>query len=459
MQRREFFTAAGSLGLTATGCTTQSEDGLSERVKETEGGVQSNDGAVIHNWESEIMRGFPSAPENQVTRENHEESVGKLRWAMQHWRELYPTQRVSRGASPVITLPRQDRDVMALQIADMGGGTSTVADEVRSLSMDAFVILQHGKILCEHYFHGMRPETPHILYSMNKSIVSSVIATLLGDELRETAKIEEYVPQLKDTAYAGATIRQILDMESGVLYGYTEDKSQFSVHEQAISPVAKELGVPVGDYNFLRTLIPEKTRPHGYGMRYKESDPGVLVWAAERVTGKRFAQLVQERLWGPLGCEFDMDAVCDPLGHFTYHLACCLRDVARWGVMCLNKGRFNGQQIVPEEFFNDIQNNATVDRLTNSEFTGDLFPPETGYRSFFYHHRKHGRAIAAAGIYGQFCYMNPRSDIVIAFFSSTEPWGAQLAAKVPFDRILEKYRAQEIKRRHLCHEIARLLRQ
>ena len=54
---------------------------------------------------------------------------------------------------------------------------------------------------------------------------------------------------------------------------------------------------------------------------------------------------------------------------------------------------------------------------------------------------------------------HPRSDIVIAFFSSAEPWGAQLAAKVPFEQILEKYRAQETKRRHLCHEIARLLQQ
>lgn len=403
------------------------------------------------------MRAFPPTPENQVTRENHEESQGKLRWAMQHWRELFPTQRVSRGENPIVVLPRRHRDIMSLRFENAAGVATTVGDQVRALSMDAFIVLHQGKILCEHYFHGMRPETPHMLYSMNKSIVSSVVATLLGKEMKLGATIEKYVPELKDTAYVGAKIREILDMESGVLYRYAGDEPEVSAHERAISPVAKEQGGSVGDYNFIPTLKPEDKRPHGRGMRYKESDPGVLTWAAEKVTGNRFADLVADRIWGPLGCEFDMDAVCDPLGHFTHHLACCLRDVARWGLMCLNNGRFNNRQIVAAKFFRDIQENASVDRLAKSELTGELFPSGTGYRSFFYHHRKNGGAIAAAGAYGQFCYMNPRSSVVIAFFSSTEPWGAQLAAEVPFEQIFEKSRARELERTHLCHEIAKRL--
>ena len=457
MYRRHFFTTVGGVGLAASGCAANTSYSQDTPSLQSESSVQSNDGVVIHPWKSEVMSGFPPSPENLVTRENQEDSQEKLRWAMQHYRELFPTQRISRGDQPVFVLPRKHQDIVGLEFQDSKGEKTTIGEQVRALSMDAFIVVHQGKILCEEYFHGMRPETPHMLFSINKSFVSTAIATLLGDLLKPDQEIERYVPELKDTAYAGATIRQILDMESGVLYRYAGDEPEVAAHEKAISPVAEELEGPVGDYNFIPKLKAEEERPHGKGMRYKESDPAVLVWAAEKVTGQRFADILSERIWGPLGCEFDLDAVCDPLGHFTHHLACCLRDLARWGLMCLNKGQFNGNPILPADFFDDIQGNASVDRLANSELTGDLFPPGTGYRSFFYHHRENGGAIAAAGAYGQFCYMNPSSDVVIAFFSSTEPWGAQLAAQVPFEKIFEKDRAQELERRHLCHVIAKHL--
>ena len=97
MDRRRFFVGAGGLGLVATGCTAQTNTRQAASVQQSEDGVQSSVGVVIHPWESEVMRAFPPTPGNQVTRENHEESHDKLRWAMQHWRELFPTQRVSRG--------------------------------------------------------------------------------------------------------------------------------------------------------------------------------------------------------------------------------------------------------------------------------------------------------------------------------------------------------------------------
>lgn len=457
MDRRGFFTGAGGLGIAATACTTHPEVGLSAPAKDLGGRiVQSNDGVVFHPWKSDMMRSFPPPAKLLVTRENQEESQEKLRWAMQHLRELYPTQHVSRGDSAIAVLPRRHRDIMAMEFANDDGDLTTLRNQISALAMDAFIVLHSGQILCEEYFHGMRPETPHTMYSMNKSIVSSVIFTLLRDALlRPDVAIEDYVPELKDTAYSGTTVRQILDMESGVLYRYVEEDDEIAQHEQAISPAASELGGPVGDYNFIPTLKSEKGRGHGTGMRYKESDPCVLVWAAEKVTGKRFADLLSERLWSKLGAEFDLDAVCDPLGHWTHHLACSLRDIARWGLMCLNNGQFNGQQVIPEEYFADIREHASVERLANSELTGDFFPDDIGYRSFFYHHQKSGGSIAAAGAYGQFCYMNPTHDVVIAFFSSTKPWSGQIAAGIPFDEIFKQDQRNERERWRLCHEVAR----
>lgn len=454
MKRRQFI--AGGLGLAATGAASQ-DVGVHAFPSEKTVKDRQSDDATIHPWRSDIMTGFPPLPQNQVTRENHEESQEKLRWAMQHWRELFPTQRVSRGASPIAVLGRQRRNIMHRQFEDSAGKETTFGKQARALSLDALIVVHEGTIVCEDYFHGMRPETPHIMYSMNKSIVASVVATLLGEGLlRENTAIEECVPELQDTTYAGATIRQIFDMESGVLYRYAGDNPELAEHERAISPAAKELAVPVSEYNFIPSLKAEDGRGHGEGMRYKESDPSVLVWAAEKVTGKRFADLLSERIWSKLGAEFDLDAVCDSLGHWTYHLSCSLRDVARWGLMCLNLGHFNGQQIVPKEFFDDIHSNARVDRLAKSN-VGYLFPDGTGYRSFFYHQKASGGVLAAIGAYGQFCYMSPKHDVVIAMFSSTQPWGAQLAAGIPYDTIFEQDRKREKERWQLCHAIAESL--
>jgi CubicO group peptidase (beta-lactamase class C family) len=354
-------------------------------------------------------------------------------------------------------LPRRHRDdLLDLEYNDTSGENVRLSQQLKSLDMDAFIVLQGGDILSEHYFHGMTPDTPHGVYSISKSIVSSVVATLLGDSLDEARPIEFYIPELQGTAYEGVTVRQCLDMESGVRYTYgVSPDDTIYLHERSIGPAARELRVPVGDYHFIPTL--ERIQEHGRGMIYKESDPGVLAWAAEKVTGKRFATLLSDRIWSKLGAEFDLDAVCDQLGHWTYHLAMTLRDLARWGQMCLGDGVFQGRQIAPAAFFEDIRRNARVERLAQSPMTGDFFPAGIGYRSFFYHHRESGDAIAAAGGYGQFCYANRRHDVVIAFFSTTKPWIGQAAAGVPFADIFALSQRQERERWHLCHETARLL--
>jgi hypothetical protein len=181
------------------------------------------------------------------------------------------------------------------------------------------------------------------------------------------------------------------------------------------------------------------------------------VWAAEKATGKRFSTLLSERIWSRIGAEFDADATCDQLGHWTFQLAFTLRDLARWGQMCLNDGLFHGSQIVPASFFQDIRKNASVERLSQAPTVGKFFPNGTGYRSFFYHQQQQcGDIIAAAGGYGQFCYVNREHDAVIVFFSTTWPWTADVAWGEPFEKALERECRGERERWQMCHEVARL---
>jgi len=122
-------------------------------------------------------------------------------------RELASTQLISRGSGPIVDLDRNPMDVESCnQICFEGvdGQKSTISDWLKSLTCDAFLVLRDGRIVNEQYFHGMTPDRDHVCYSMGKSLTATLLATMIGNELREDAAIEQYVPELGKTALAGA---------------------------------------------------------------------------------------------------------------------------------------------------------------------------------------------------------------------------------------------------------------
>jgi len=455
MDRRRFFRSAGTFGVMAALAGRTAQDVASASWSETgnDDAPNSSDVRCLPDT-SGMMKGAPPPDDKQVTCENREESQAKMRWAMQHWRELFPTQRI-RHSDATMILPRASRDIGTLEFEDTTGQLTTVRRQLDWLDVNAIIVLKHRKTIFEEYRHGMVPDTPHFTASIYKSVVATVIAALMDrGTLDETKTIESYVPELIGTAIDGATVRQLLDMESGVKYEYVGPDNEFARHIKSIGPPARELGVPVGNFNFLRSL--KKERAHGERMRYKEADPLSLAWAAEKRTGKRFADLLQELIWEKMGAEFDADAMCDPLGQWTFFLSVTLRDLARWGLMCLNDGMLNGEQIVPAHFFEDIRRNASVERLVKSPLLGKFFPEGVGYRSFFYYQNTTG-AIAAAGAMGQFCYVNRKYNTVVAFFSTTPPVPTSESTTKDFEQEESFERACRLERErwHLCHEIAR----
>ncbi len=405
---------------------------------------------------------FAQGPESSqvevVTRNTYQSSHANLRWSVQHFRELYPTQAVYRGSAPVSPLPKRDVDVLGIGLALKDDESVSVAEALKELEVDACVVLHRGELIAEHYFHGMQAHTPHFLASVNKSIVASVIATLLADgSLKEVDLVERHVPQLNGTPYAGATIRQVLDMLSAIHYTYDGEESTFKTHETSILPEAAHLKVPIGERNFILSLQSDLQYKHGERMLYKESDPGVLVWVAEQVTQKRFAELAQERLWSRLGAEYPLEVVCDSLGHWTFHNSASAVDLARWGQMLLQNGYFNEQQILPRSFVQDIRSQGSVERLRNSPLTGDLFPEGIGYRSFFYRDTVGHDAIAAVGAYGQMVYISPFHETVIVLLSSTDSWDGRLAAGQSFEDVFAEDVTVERMRWNLCRQLCERL--
>ena len=158
---------------------------------------------------------------------------------------------------------------------------------------EAFLVLHQGHILTEQYWSGMTPQTPHRLYSVGKSLLANVVA-ILADEGRLSleAGITDYVHELAETAYAGATLRQLLDMQSGVKYEYdlqgaAKSMTEHGRHYRAAGMFPKLPGEDPqsGQYDFLVSLK-TAARDHGQIFFYKccrHGCPDVGLRASDRL--------------------------------------------------------------------------------------------------------------------------------------------------------------------------------
>ena len=102
---------------------------------------------------------------------------------------------------------------------------------------DGWIVTQHGKVLAEHYYGGMAPDTPHLLMSVSKSLIGMVAGALVGNgALDVDAELTAYVPGPGELGYAGATVRHVLDMRSGIAFSedYLDPMAEVRVLEQAI---------------------------------------------------------------------------------------------------------------------------------------------------------------------------------------------------------------------------------
>ena len=346
----------------------------------------------------------------------------QTRWSFSNFRQLVPTTQVWRGSGPVAALPRAVRsDLDAVTFTPLGKTTPMTWGEAFNANYtDGIVVLHKGRIVYERYAGALRPEGQHISMSVTKSFFGTLGAMLVAEgKLDEKATVAQYVPELKDSAFGDATIRQVLDMRTGLQYSenYLDPNAEIWQHTRAGNVLPRPPGYqgPQTFYEFLQTV--KKEGEHGGAFAYKTVNSDALGWVIRRVTGQSIGQLLSDRIWSRLGAEQDAYFTVDTVGNEFAGggLNAGLRDMARFGEMMRLGGRFNGQQIVPESVVRDIT--AGGDR---SAFAAASYPtlPGWSYRNMWWvSHNEHG-AYSARGIHGQAIYIDPKAHMVIARFSS-----------------------------------------
>jgi len=345
-----------------------------------------------------------------------------MRWSVANFRQLMPTVNVSRGTGSPGKLKRAIRheidDVTFIPIG--GDRPMTWRDSLLVNYTDGIIVLHKGRVVYERYFGVLNPEGQHAAMSVTKTFVGTLASMMVAEEaLDPQRKVAEYVPELTSSAFGSATVRQVMDMTTGIRFSenYADPNAEVWAHAAAGNPLPKPEGYegPQSYYEFLQTVKPEGT--HGEAFHYRTANTDALGWILARVTGRSVAQLLSERIWSKLGAEQDAYMTVDSIGtpFAGGGLNAGLRDLARFGEMIRKNGFYNGQQTIPAVVISDIRAGASKEHFVKA---GYKLLKGWSYRNMWWiTHNEHG-AFMARGVHGQALYIDPMAEMVIARFAS-----------------------------------------
>jgi CubicO group peptidase (beta-lactamase class C family) len=320
------------------------------------------------------MQGSPPPPEKQIRFEDDRMlAFPEVRWSLSHMRELAPTARIWRGTEEASDLGLATRDseaaVEGLSFLDLNGNRLEWADSLRRTYTDGILIMHRGRRIYERYFGALQPHGLHACFSITKSYAATLAATMLHEgALDESKTIAYYLPEMANTAYADATLREVLDMQVGVSYSEVYSDPNADVWKYGIAggwrPRPSDYQGPGNFYDYLQTL--RKEGEHGAAFSYKTINTEVLSWVMKRVSGMGLADMMSERIWSRIGCEEDAYIGVDSIGVAMggAGLSANLRDLARFGELLRCEGSANGRQILPGAVIADIRRGSDRAKFT-----------------------------------------------------------------------------------------------
>ena len=321
-------------------------------------------------------------------------SAGKIVQNFSHMDAMFFHTRLALPDAPISPLPKKP---MAMPPLDPW---------LQERAVTGLVVLKDGHLVHESYHQGTKDTDLRISWSVAKSFLSALMGVVIeeGDIASIEDQVTKYVPSLKGSAYEGATIRNVLNMASGV--HFDEDYLAF---KSDINKMGRVLALGGSMDDFAASLT-ERDFPPGDTWQYVSIDTHVLGMIIRAATGRRVRELMVEKLLAPLGLEADPIYLTD--GHGVAFVLGGLnmrtRDYARMGQLFLQKGKWNGVQVVPESWVAQSTVNSAPNRPADTGYGFQWWLPADGNEGEYF----------ARGVYGQYIYVNPTHNVVIAVNSA-----------------------------------------
>jgi CubicO group peptidase (beta-lactamase class C family) len=292
--------------------------------------------------------------------------------------------------------------------------TLTFEDYLKKLHIASIIVVHKGTIVHEKYF-SMLPDDQHSLQSVNKVITSTLITSLINSKKIDiNQSIEKYIPELKNTDWQGISVRDILNMRSGMdsksidfeTGPFTNPQHKNYQLESALGILPKADNTPSSVYEFIRGM--KKDKASGLNAEYSNINTFVLGWLAEEVTGKKYTDLVSEMIWKPMGASSNAYICLSDKGIPWPHggMSATLRDLARFGML------FTKSEIQKRKesliSFGQIKEMFDATPIEN---------PIAPFKWVYQWDLASDGIIMKGGFGGQALYIHPEKEIVIAYYN------------------------------------------
>lgn len=348
-------------------------------------------------------------------------------WAFQHVEDFMPTTVIARGTEPVVTLPADNAPIADIGLTSTDGIATTVGAVMAATATDGWRSRIAVRWWPSSTSTAWDPGPPPAVLGEQVAGGGCGRRAARGRAIELDAPVTAYVPALADCGYAGATVRHLLDMRSGVAFSenYDDPAAEIHVREQVIGWAPKrgpDLPATLRDY--LLTL--RRKSAHGGPFEYRSCETDVLGWICEAAAGQPMPELMSELLWSRIGAQCDATIALDVAGAagtgiFDGGISACLTDMIRFGSLYLRDGvSLAGQQVVPAAWIADTFDGGPDSRQAFAASPDDNPMPGGMYRNQVWFPYPGSNVALCVGMCGQLIYVNRAAEVVAAKLS-TQP--------------------------------------
>lgn len=307
----------------------------------------------------------------------------------------------------------------SLAFEDQHGQERKLPEVLDTTATRGLVVLQSGRLVAERYGQGYDGTTPHILFSVSKSLTGAMAGILVDQGMLDTkSPVIKYVPEVADSAYSDCKVRHVLDMtvSSSFSEEYLDMSGDYGRYRRATLWDPALPGKEPGTLHRLLATLSPAAEPHGEVFNYLSPNSDLLGWIVERAAGQDFGSLFSALVWKPMGAEADAYVTIDRQGAPRTAGGICVlpRDLARFGEMM----RLEGKKIIPSWWVEDLRSSGDSGPWQKGDMV-DLFP-KGRYRSKWYQTGIASGAFCGIGIHGQWLWIDPHKEVVIAKVSAQE---------------------------------------
>lgn len=383
------------------------------------------------------------SPRAQVTVENWDKGGALSHWVYTHVSEVFPSAVVRRGGA-IVDLPVQLKsEIGALKLKNADGSEQTLDQFVNNGAVDGCLVVHAGKIVYEKY-PTIQPDDLHIIMSVTKAVVLAALAILEDQGKIDLEKpVENFLPELKGSDWAGTRLRDLVDMRSGMEGSETSnDAYRNPAHKQfqleatlgwqlRTAPELPEAARSGDLLAFLRTI--KRERPAGEKWAYTSSNTAVIGEVVSRITGKSLADAISDLIWSKIGAAHNATLAENERGFPASHagMSATLRDVARFGLLFTKNPPAGHSRVVSD---------AVIKRIF-AGYGDQRTADEHGRLPLTYQWDmiSNKGELAKGGWAGQLLYINRDKDVVVAWSGTNqvadpklEPLPCRIIAKTFF---------------------------